>query len=109
MRTFDSVCAHGDEVNDLSETEYHYLLHVLCENGTYEDLEKVLNHMSSRLESLSEIVLATLRVGFQTGVQARMDKKEPWDVSSVYVDPQVRRPLTGSLNLIARYSERVPL
>lgn len=90
MQTFERVCAHGDEVNDLSETDYHYLLHVLCENGTYEDLAKVLNHMSSRLESLSETVLETLRVGFQKGFQARMTEKDPWELSTFYVDPQVR-------------------
>lgn len=89
LRTFERVCAHGDQVNDLSETEYHYLLRVCCESGTYEGLSKVLKHMSTRLGSLSQPVLETLRTGFQDRPELANNGQTPWEVLSVHVDPQV--------------------
>lgn len=90
MQTFQRVCAHGDDVNDLSEVEYHYLLYVLCANGRYEDLKKVLEHLGSRLGAVSDSVLDTLNTGFQRGTRDADGHIRTWDMLSVSVDPKVR-------------------
>lgn len=89
MRTFRSVCAHGDDVNDLSEDDYYYLVHVLCSDGDYVDLSEVLQHMSHRLGPLPENILETLRLGFENDTFRASNGVGPWDVSSIHIEPKV--------------------
>lgn len=88
MQTFERVCSHGDDINDFSESEYHYLVHVICSKGKYEDLCKVLEHMGSRLGALSESVLQTLQAGFVKGIHGSTGDVRTWDVLTVSVDPK---------------------
>eukprot|EP00892_Ulva_mutabilis_P007525 jgi/Ulvmu1/5144/UM021_0161.1 len=88
MRTFERVCSHGADINDLTELEYHHLVHVICSKGTYDDLCKVLEHMGSRLGALSPAVLETLRAGFRKGMQASDGTILNWDLLPVRVDPK---------------------
>jgi hypothetical protein len=102
MKTWHAIKACPTEVVDMCETDFLYILRVLCRNNAYPQLRDILNDMSMVLTTVGPEALDLLREYFsgwlgasalqkrQVSASAGPVSSEYWDVSDVTVDEQVR-------------------